>query len=1056
MNKLELKLLGRHEVCINSIHISLPSRKARALLFYLAVEPPHAHTRTRLAALLWPEDPPGKASHNLRQALSALRKALDNHGSADYFLEATRDSISLHTDSRVQIDIQAFMNCTLSSTGNTRSISRPDIRRLKKAAALYTGSFLEGFNLNDSDSFEEWAMLQRESLRRQAIQVFQTLIRYYRNRQDVARIMETGEKLFELAPWDEEVLRLLMSMYAHLGQKHTALSLYDAGVKYLQESLDLKPSAKTTELFDRLRRGELVDETPDRRNPFPSNLLPEPTPFVGRNRELDELSALISRPGVRLINLCGPGGIGKTRLALRAAAEQVGLFQDGVFFISLDAIQSADRVLPLIARLLDIQTTEEMTITDCLLAYLEEKNLLLIIDNFEHLHDAAPFLSQLLKRTWNLQMIVTSRQQLDIQQEWTYHLASMALPPHGAAPEELSAYESTSLFLNTARRMGLEHIEEANLGTIADICRLVEGFPLGIELAASTTRSHTLQEIKLQIHNNLGSLTASARDLPERHRSLRATFEHSWQLLDSTAKESLQRLSIFRGGFNPEIACSLTGSERETLDNLLASSLLARKDNRFIFHPLVQEFAREKLRHDPAEERDLLFKFAALYADILEKNSSGLLRPDLVQILQQLRPEENNISAAWEWMVSNGKEELINRAIHGLFRFYIRQSRFQEGYSAFSPPGKLPDSVSKETEGWLYMYRAVFASKLGETGKAATAYSSAEKCFQNVDAVTPHAACRTRQARAAIDRGQYEHAVELCEMALPVFQETDDHWWMAMNKFLAGDALYRSGKITLARSTLEESLSHARQSGDPGRISTSLNTLADVMCYQGEFRAAEEMFRECLDISRELQDHHSASVHLNNLGTIFHLQEELEEASFAYHESLNICRRLGDRYGEAIALSNLGEISLQEGDQSKSREYFQAGLEISLEINNTWSSLACLANLADISIQTDSPKEATAHLIRALNLAVDTHTSTMLPGLFLLAARIDLKTNHIQRASVLISHILHQDAVDELVRKQAAELANRENIDIRKKPTVTMIECARSLITSMENNSETS
>ncbi|MBN1266456.1 MAG: tetratricopeptide repeat protein [Anaerolineales bacterium] len=1052
MQTLHIKLLGNINFGISGRPLDLVSQKARGLLIYLAVEPPHIHSREKLSALLWPEQPPGKAAHNLRQALTALRKAVGDLESRELLLDISRESIGITPHAQLEIDVDTFLgNVNSVFLAGTRTESRIDIRRLKKAGDMYRGPFLHDFDLKDSEPFEEWALLQRESIHRQAIRVYENLLGYYQRRGQNTQMLQTAETLLELAPWDEQTRRLLMILYAQSGQKRTALSVYHSGKKYLKESLDLDPSTETVQLFEKLRGNDLEDLPVEDLPPAATNLMPESTPFIGREKQLDDLSSLLSRDGVRLVTILGPGGVGKTRLADQLAREQVGQYQDGVYFIPLDAIETPERILPLIAQHLEIQPLKNQSLDERIFQVLEKKDILLVLDNFEHLRQATGLISQLLGRTRKLQFVITSRQQLNIKEEWTYAPGSLSLPLASATADEIASSEAVDLFLQSCTRLGKPvSRKKADLFTISGICELVEGFPLGIELAAAATRSRSLDTIHQQIKTNLGSLSSAISNLPSRHRSLRATFEHSWQLLNDSSRQALRRLAIFHGSFDPELAVTLTEASQQDMDLLLTSSLLVHDGIRFAFHPLVRQFAQEKLEQDPTEQEKLQEKFTLTFSTILKESCAALRSPDRVEELSRLQKDEENLTAAWNWSLHKADQQLINQSMQGMFLYYYLQSRHFEGFNAFSIPETFPIECNyNKTRGWLHLYQGGFAQSLGQYDKAVESFSAAEDLLRKEGTPFDLAVCSVRQAGVAINLGQHDRVLSLCSAALPVFQQQDDPWWLALTTFLVGDAMYRKGKIDEARTALEESISHARTSRDPARITAGLNSLADVLCYEGDLVNAEQTFRECLQISRFMQDYYGAAVHLNNLGTVFHMQEKWEDAAFAYRESYNLCVKYGDRYGEAIALSNLGEIAMEKGEFDKARSCFLQGLSISEEIANTWSMLASLGNLAEISIRLKDFSPARGFLTRALQTALDTDTFTVLPKLLLLTARTDLENNHKNRAASLLSQILYTEDVEEQIRSHAASLVEQHSITLPSSFSRDLKSSANSILQSL-------
>ncbi|HEU5098957.1 MAG TPA: helix-turn-helix domain-containing protein, partial [Roseiflexaceae bacterium] len=438
--------------------------------------------------------------------------------------------------------------------------------------------------------------------------------------------------------------------------------------------------------------------------------LPTPsTALVGRAAELAELARLLSDPDCRLVTVSGPGGMGKTRLAIEATARQSAAFQDGVAFVALAPLAGPDVIAPAIADALGFNFYGPTNPGAQLIDFLREKALLLLLDNFEHLLDGAPFLVELLQRAPRIKLIVTSRERLNLQGEWVMELQGLPLPRSldGAkGGDQLAGFDDSAavaLFLQTARRSFAGFtLAPADRAAIARICRLVEGMPLGIELAAAWVRVLPLNEIADEIARTLDFLAASARDVPARHRSLRAVFEHSWNLLTDDERIVMRRLSVFRGGFSraaAESVCAELRFENEELKapaqrpalnsqfsilNLLSSlvdkSLLRRSGaGRYDMHELVRQYAATHLEVSAVEYSATRDRHAAFYLDLMDRRENDLKRARQKAVLDETAVEIDNLRLAWDWAATHARLADLRRAVRSVSWFYELRSWFQEG-----------------------------------------------------------------------------------------------------------------------------------------------------------------------------------------------------------------------------------------------------------------------------------------------------------------------------------------------------------------------------------------
>ncbi|MBX3002155.1 MAG: AAA family ATPase [Caldilineaceae bacterium] len=532
---LTIRTLGEIAVAVGTRGkpIAFETRTVQALFLYVACQG-RPLGRDYLAELLWPERPQEQGRANLRVAIHRLRQQLDP------YLLITRQSVALNPEAPVILDVAHFESHVAAG-------------ELAAATALYHGQFLTGLYLDDSPVYEQWVLLERERLHVVALTAYQQLITQQSNADQLDAVIANAQRLLQLDPYHEPIHRQLMRLLARSGQRGAALAQYEICRNLLETDLGVTPDEVTTDLAVQIRAGELDKETAWHGEKVASssessvtvtshhNLPPESRPFIGRAAELAQIEQLLANPDCRLLTLLGVGGLGKTRIALAAASQQNARFPDGIVFVPLDSVVATESLLVAIAQSLNLETTSSDLLAQ-VTAYLQGRKLLLVLDNFEHLLDGAETLAQLLHRAPHIKMLVTSRQRLQLLEEWLLPVAGLSL---------LGGMQSDAckLFLHTAQRVHATFRSVGQEDLIVATCRQVEGMPLAIELAASWVRVMSCAEIRQNLREGLDLLTTPLRNLPERHRSIHALFNQSWRLLSPEEQRVLRGVSVFQGGW---------------------------------------------------------------------------------------------------------------------------------------------------------------------------------------------------------------------------------------------------------------------------------------------------------------------------------------------------------------------------------------------------------------------------------------------------------------------------------------------------------------------------
>jgi predicted ATPase/DNA-binding SARP family transcriptional activator len=919
MARLSISLLG-------PLHITLDGRpagsfgynKVRALLAYLAVEADRPHHRDTLVGLFWPDQPDKAARTNLRQALATLREALGDATSSPSFLLATRETVQFNSECDYDLDVAALETCLADCRSHQhRGLDRcrACAARMEQALARYRGDFLAQFSLPDSAPFEEWTLLKREQLRQAALEMLTHLAAHHERRGEHEPAQRYVRRQVELDPWREEAHRHLMRLWAVSGQRSAALAQFESCRGALAEGLGVEPASETVALYEQIKAGELETDSAKRAAPLLN--WPHPaTPLIGRDAELAELAELIANPGCRLVTILGPGGMGKTRLALEAAAGGAWSFADGGAFVSLAPLHSAEHLMPAIAHALGVALSGLTDPREQLIHALQGRELLIVLDNFEHLRDGAAALAELLARAPGLYFVVTSRQRLGMQGEWLFELRGLRYPNPQDAGRGAETYGAVDLFLQSARRTHLAFApSESDMAAIIRICRMLGGMPLAIELAAMWTRALACTEIADEIEMGLGILSTALPNVSERHRSLRAVFERSWELLTPEEQTAFKGLSVFRGGFEREAAEQVAGVTRELLSALIDKSLLQwTYAQRYDQHELIGQFAVEKLR-ESGEEAALRVRHADYFLKLAENAEGELRGPEQNHWLERIEAELNNLRAALDWSLEqpeDARAEVGFRLVSALGGFWWMRDL-------------------SEGRAWLAALLQHSGGKQKSLARARALDLAGDLALEQV--------------------GDLDAARALYEESLSIQTDLGDKQGAAVSLLGLGATARAQGDLTAACSFFEQGLGMWRQTGQGWGIAWALHHLGNAHFLRGDLALASSLMNECLAIRRELGDKSGVAWASDLLGEIARFQGDYEQAAPRYEESLKLHRELDNKAGLAAVLSNLGYVALNRGDHPSARALFDESLSLSRELGHRYLIAAGLIGLAGLESQ---------------------------------------------------------------------------------------------------------
>ncbi|MBN1283799.1 MAG: protein kinase [Anaerolineae bacterium] len=680
------------------------------------------------------------------------------------------------------------------------------------------------------------------------------------------------------------------------------------------------------------------------------NLPAQSTPFIGRRTELREIAERLDDPACRLLTLIGPGGGGKTRLAIQTAAEKLDEFPHGAYFVSLASLTCTDYLVTTVAEALRFTFEGQDEPLAELVNYLRGKRLLLIMDNFEHLLDGSALLGEILSAAPGVKAIATSRERLNIQGEWLYTVGGMRYPRDGAAGD-IEEYTAVRLFVASARRVRPNFTPTgADKPHIVRICRLVDGLPLGLELAASWLQMLSCAEIADEIESGLDFLSAATRDIPERHRSLRAVFDYSWGLLSPHEQAVMRQLSVFRGGFERDAAAGVTQATLPALLRLVGKSLLHRMPSgRYEMHGLLRQYAAEKLNAQPDEQDHTLDRHSAYYAEYTHQHDDSRRQREFRRAIEA---EIENLRAAWEWAVVRVRWEDIDRLKNAMSFLYGILSLPKEGSEVLGKAivqlepfaGQSPDAVRIFAALLNYYFWGCF--NLGRIDEAAQAIQDSLALARSVEDEGGVAWGLVGLANVERHWGEFDAAQDYLDEALAAARAHGDKNLLAnvLNHF--GDFLWLVGRHEQGKQMLEESLALSQQTGNKLTMARTYNGLGVIALWMKDYEEALRLYARSQETREAVGLSSAAGSCNNNIGLVLYSMGKYEEAARVLQDSLDFYTEQGNRWGAIYPLTNLGHTRNAMGQYGEAKRYYYEALTRLVEINNIPIILEVIAGIA--------------------------------------------------------------------------------------------------------------
>ncbi len=921
---LRLLLLGPPRLEQGEQPLHLATRKALALLAFVAVERSGA-SRSQLAHLLWPENAEEQARASLRQELSRLGQSLGN------VLQKPSQQLLRLDPAGIQVDLWDFWDAIRSGQHH-------------KALELYRGSFLQGLQLRETAAFESWQEQIRLETQQQYLQSLSALATAFEQAGNLAGALALRRQAIAADPLAEHHYLEAMRLSERLGDRAGALRLYQNLEQALTKELGLPPSPEAQAL------ARVLTQVPSRpRLPTPT------TALVGRDTEQTEVLQLLGRSDCRLLNLVGPGGVGKTRLAL-AVAEQLASQTPApaVYWVALQGRP----LLTSIAEGLGLPTMGQGDLGAAVVHRLREQPTWLFLDEAEGLSTPAE-LEHLLRESPSTKLLLTSRERFRLQSEWIYEVKGLEYPEEDRFIQRSQAAE---LFRRCAQRVA-PHFRPSpeDWAAIAQICRLLSGLPLGLELAAALVRVMSCREIAQSLEQGLGLLEDTLADLPARHASLRTVLESSLAQLTPAQRQTLQALAVFEGSFDLEAAQAIANATLPALTTLLDRALLQKTPDGYRILTVIRQHLLPRI---PDATR---LAHARYFAELLKTHEQGLRGGSQGEALPMFIRQYPNLKAAWNWALAHGHEELALEMIDGLFLLFELWGWFAEGEALMS---RVVTSPHRTLQSLALCRQGRFLYHLGDSAGSQKAIEQSLSLGQGVVDEYETAFALNNLGMAAMGLGQSEKAKQLFSQSLEMRRRQKRPWGLANALYNLGNLAVLQGDFEQAQRHLQEALEVYRSLSDLRGLSLALTGLGQAWTALGQYGVAREMFRQSLSLGTQLDDRFAESNAQLGLGTVAGIEYKNEECRERLQASLETAHQTGDQITIARALLGLGRLTMRDAEYERALKLQRQALERFTRSHYPWGEALAYNHLGRTFFALGEVAEGKAYYRLALEQAL--------------------------------------------------------------------------------------
>jgi predicted ATPase/DNA-binding SARP family transcriptional activator len=903
--------------------ITLANRKAIGLLTYLLSESGHTHSREFLLGLLWPDLPTAAAQNNLRVTWAQLQKALGTNAADEQpHLLSDRLTLGFNPLSNHELDTTRFRALIEAC----RRHPHPDQQdcaecatRLTKAVGLVRGDFLDEFALANSLQFDDWLLTKRQYFRVQVISALEQLAAFHERAGQLLEAERPIRRLLEYDPLSESAYRQLMRVLARADQRSAALEVYESCRRVLATELGLAPAIETVTLAEQIR-GLAPVESHSKQNDLP----PVMTRFFGRQQESARLVDLLSRRTVRLVTLTGPGGVGKTRLAIELARRMLGVFAHELCFVELAGVGDKNAVADGVAAALRLPTNTGRSSISTIVEYLRDKTLLLVLDNCEHLAKACSHLIKTLcQDAAGLTVLATSRIPLQLPEEHVIRLEPFATPAINEMQQLTAAdslnFDSVQLFADRAAQSLLSFkLTDANVRAVMRICQQLDGIPLAIEIAAAQTHVLPIEAIAERLGQRFMWLNKQSLEKMSRQRTLHTLIDWSYGLLSAQERSLFQRLAVFAGGWTLEAAEAVNTSAEpcaEMLAKLVDHSLVVfgndAEHRRYNIHETIRQFAQTQLRGSN-QEADVLERHARYYAKLVSDAAENRMGLSLSKRLYTVKDDHDNLGRAFEWLLAHDRQQTLAMVaqLGTNLKFWELSGFFQEGRRWLQRALEGTQGLGSIHEAHALLAAAELSSAISDFDYGLQCARQAQELFQELGDQQGEIDARLLYCDLSRYAGELVHLQKQIEEALKMAEHLSYTAGMAKGKqLLAINRVYTTGESEAAIQYELSSIALWRELEKPFELATALNFLGADLSEIGQYAAARQALLECRDIYQSLGYLRGVALAMHNLGCIAQAIGEYAKARELLCESLRIRRQLGLLRGYAYSFEQIAQIN---------------------------------------------------------------------------------------------------------------------------------------------------
>jgi len=841
--------------------IGMSSRKAEAILIYALLSEKISIEREELATLLWEEMDEQKALTNLRVTLAKIKQDMGD------VLIISRRRISINPDWKIFFDylvVKEILRENIDERSTQDEISLKNARNIKEALAYYKGDLLQGFYVRKAIEFEDWLTYQRENLKTQVINAVHLAVQSFYQNGDFISGVEAANQLIRLDPYNDAAYQWLIKLFGADGKRDAAIDAFNAYVQMLQEGLGLDADEDVINLIGSIKSGSFTpDIRPEKINakyqrPVPNNIPLQITKFFGREKELTQLIGSLKNSRIRLVTLLGQGGVGKTRLAVQTAKRLQNDFPDGVWFIPLAGVVSPKLVLPEIYQTLQIAYPEKSESIQQLVSYLNGNKVLIVLDNFEQLLDASAIISDVIRQTENSKFIITSREMTGLPEETRINLEGLsletiAIPKEGKKGSD-NRSAASAMFHDWAKRIDADYDDTAeNQAVVDEICKIVAGMPLGIELAVTGLKHNSLMELRDKLQEDVFSLKSDHPEIPERQRSLTAVFNTFWSQMSENEQNLLCRLSVFRRVVTRKAAAQVAGVSSFFLSNLVSRGLLQRAmPEGYQAHSMHRRYVYNKLKENPKEFKEIHEKHHDYYFAYLSQLERSLRDNPEKDYLDTVEFELNNIRTALHFVIQGKDEQTALEFCEMLMPFWKIRGYYQEGYHWYSETFQLKTNANLVMKSAALCAAAKLATKLGDFDIAQDFSKESLKYSKKMGDQHGEARALNSLGAALAASGKIDQAGSYFSESLVIYRNLRVQQAIAGTLVNLAAMQTQEGELETAQRFLEEALTTFRTVGDTIGIIHVLHGYARIDLLKGNFEQAYAFMTEALQLAWKL------------------------------------------------------------------------------------------------------------------------------------------------------------------------------------------------------------